>query len=187
MAPLRKTACLAAALALAAALVPAPALAADEDHTFRRDEGSREFPLEIGADVAAPEPAVIKVEVPSSTTVVAINIETSVIDGRFLGFTAGECRIRNLAESTVPISAAVARVVDGPNGAAKALEHLDVSLTSDHTAHLVEGEGQHEPIVEALEPGSDAVIAIGVAARNPGAPIPDGTYATSATVKVAIA
>lgn len=187
MALSRKTATLATALALAAALAPATALAAGADHTFWSDEGLGEFQLDIEADVADPAPVVIRVEVPSSSSVVAISIETSVIDGRFLGFTAGECRVKNLPESTVPISAAVSEVVDGPNGAAKALGFLDVSLTADHTAHLVEGSGRHDPIVESLAPGSEAIITVGVAAVHPGGPIPDGSYATSATVKVAMA
>ena len=175
MAFIRKTASMAAALALALAAAPVPALAAD---------GSQEHPVEIGADVAAPQSAVVKVEVPSSSTVVSIHIETSVIDGRFLGYRAGECRIRNLAESTVPIRAAVTEVVDGPGGKAKALKYLDVSLTGDVTAHLVEGAGRDDAIVTSLAPGSEAVIGVDVADRTGGEAIPRGSYATSATVKV---
>lgn len=185
MAPIRKTATLALAIALAAALAPASALAADEDHVFWSDEGPSEFPLEIDAAVAVPEPVVIKVEVPSSSTVVAINIETSVIDGRFLGFTAGECRVRNLPESTVPISAAVSKVVDGAGGKARALGFLDVSLAADRTVHLEEGANRNDVVVERLVPGSETSIAIGVEDGRNGGPIPDGAYATSVTVKVA--
>lgn len=185
MAPIRKTATLATALVLAAALMPAPALAADGDHVFWSDTGPNEFPLEIDADVAVPEPVVIKVEVPSSSTVVSVNIETSVIDGRFLGFTAGECRIRNLAESTAPISAAVSEVVDGMDGKARALEFLDVSLAADRTVHLEEGANRNDVVVERLVPDSETSIAIGVEDGRNGGPIPDGTYATSVTVKVA--
>lgn len=187
MALSRKTATAAVALALAAALAPSSALAAEGDHSFWDDDGPREFPLVIDADVAEPEPVVIRVEVPSSSSMVNVRIETSVIDGRFLGFQAGECRVRNLPESTVPISAAVSEVVDGAAGKAKALAHLDVSLASDATVHLREGADQNGRIVDSLEPGGEAVITVGVDALIPGAPIPDGEYATSATVKVAMA
>lgn len=187
MAPIRKTATLATALALAAALMPAPALAADGDRVFWSDTGPNEFPLEIDAAVAVPEPVVIRVEVPSSSSVVAVQVETSVVDGRFLGFTAGECRVRNLPESTVPISAAVSKVVDGAGGAARALGFLDVSLTADNTVYLQEGEGRNDVLVESLAPGVEAAIAVGVEDGSEGGPIPDGAYATSATVKVAAA
>lgn len=187
MALSRKTAILATALALAATLMPAPAQAADADHTFWSDDGPGEFPLAIDADVAEPAPVVIKVEVPSSSSTVSISIETSVIDGRFLGFAAGECRVRNLPESTVPVSAAVCEVADGAAGKAKALAHLDVSLSADRTAHLAEGSGLNDVVVEGLAPGSERSIVVGVAAKNDGAPIPDGDYAMRATVKVAAA
>lgn len=178
MAFIRKTASMAAALALALAAAPVPALASGEP---------QEHPLEIGADVSAPQSTVIKVEVPSSSAVVSIHIETSVIDGRFLGYRAGECRIKNLAESTVPIRAAVSEVVDGAGGKGKALEYLDVSLTGDVTAHLQEGAGRNDAIVSALAPGSEAVIGVDVADKTGGKAIPLGSYATSATVKVSAA
>lgn len=187
MVPLRKTAGLVAAFALAASLAPVSAFAAEEDHSFWDDSGPREYPLIIDADVADPEPVVIRVEIPSSSSMVNTRIETSVIDGRFLGFQAGECRIKNLPESSVSISAMVAEVVDGVNGKAKALAHLDVSLASDATVHLQEGAGQSNLILESLTPGSEASIAVQVAARYPDAPIPVGDYATNVTIKVAAA
>lgn len=187
MVPLRKTAGLIAALALVAALAPVSAFAAEEDHSFWDDSGSREYPLVINADVADPEPVVIRVEIPSSSSMVNTRIETSVIDGRFLGFQAGECRIRNLPESSVPVSAMVTEVVDGANGKAKALDHLDVSLASDATVHLQGGAGQSSPILKSLAPGSEASIVVHVAARHPDVPIPVGDYATNVTIKVAAA
>lgn len=177
---IRKATSIAAAAAMALATAPGLALAAAAND-------AQEHPVEIGANVAPPRPAVIKVEVPSSSTVVSINIETSVIDGRFLGYRAGECRIKNLAESTVPISASVSEVVDGAGGKARALEYLDVSLTGDRTVHLEHGKRKGDVIVSALVPGSEAVIGVDVADRTNGEAIPLGSYATSATVKVSAA
>ncbi len=177
---IRKATSMAAAAAVALATAPGLALAAASGD-------AQEHSVEIGADVAAPQPAVIKVEVPSSSTVVSISIETSVIDGRFLGYRAGECRIKNLAGSTVPISAAVSEVVDGVGGKGRALDYLDVSLTGDRTVHLEQGAGKDDVIVSSLAPGFEAVIGVGVADRTSGKAIPPGSYATSSTVKVSAA
>lgn len=178
----------AAAIAAAAALVallacfPSTALAAGVGYD---EGGAGDRDLTISATVAEPAPVVIKVEVPSSTAALDIRIRTSVLDGRFLGFAAAKGEIRNLPESTVPISAAVSEVTDGTNGRAKALGYLGVTITSDRTVELSEGAGEGDVLVERLAPGSTAELTVDVHDKTGGASIPDGAYGTSATIKIA--
>ena len=182
----RKTLCIAAALALAAR-APAPALAdggaVSSDHEFYAPQAPKEYPLAIETEVKA-APVVIKVEVPSSSSAVDIRIETSVIDGRFMGYTSAKGRIKNLPESNVAISASVDSVVDGASGKGKALDYLAVSVTGDRTVELSEGSGQNAVIIERLEPGEERELAVGVEDKTGGEPIPPGEYGMQATVKV---
>lgn len=182
----RKTICIAAALALAA-IAPAPALAdggaASEDHEFYAPQAPKEYPLAIQAEVKA-APVVIKVEVPSSSSAVGIRIETSIIDGRFMGFTSAKGTVRNLPESTSAISAAVDSVVDGVSGKGKALGYLSVMLVGDRTVELSEDPGAGGTVIERLEPGDERDLAVEVADRTGGKPIPTGEYGMQATVKV---
>ena len=183
----RKTICIAAALALAAALAPASALAdggaVSEDHEFYAPQAPKEYPLAIEAEVKA-EPVVIKVEVPSSASAVDVRIETSVIDGRFMGFAAAKGTIKNLPESNVAISASVDSVVDGVSGKGKALGYLAVSVTGDRTVELSEEPGAGGTVVERLEPGEESELSVEVADKTGGKPIPPGEYGMQATVKV---
>lgn len=179
-------AAVAAAIALAALLAcfPPTALAAG---TAYGEGGAGDRDLTISATVAEPAPVVIKVEVPSSAAALDIRIRTSVLDGRFLGFAAAKGEIRNLPESTVPISAAVSEVADGANGRARALGYLGVAITGDRTVELVEGAGKSDVIVDHLAPGSTAPLTVDVRDKTGGAPIPDGAYGMSATIKIAAA
>lgn len=169
------------AISLALALLPASAFAADVVYGVG-GEGERE--LSIGATVASPAPAVIKVEVPSSSSAVDIHIETSVIDGRFMGFTSAKGTVRNLSESTAAISAAVDSVVDGVSGKGKALGYLGVSIAGDRTVELSEGSGLGAVIIDQLEPGADQDLVVTVDDKTGGKPIPTGEYGTQATIKV---
>lgn len=177
------SAALAAALAVSLALAFPPACAhAAEAASSAGGEGERQ--LDIAATVASPEPVVIKVEVPSSSSAVDIRIETSVIDGRFMGYTSAKGIVKNLPESTAAISAAVDTVVDGAAGKGHALGYLSVSVTGDRTVELAEGSGQNAAIIERLEPGAEQDLVVAVADKTGGKPIPVGEYGTQATIKV---
>lgn len=160
------------ACALAMAAVPFASKAFADDYS-----------MDVEADVSSPQPVVIRVEVPSSGSAVDILVRTSVIDGRFLGFQAAESYIKNLDESTAPISATVSQVVDGAGGKGRALQYLGVFLSSDRTVELVEGSAGGT-IVDRLEPGNVAKLKVSVVDRAQGRPIPEGSYGMSATIKV---
>lgn len=169
------------AISLALAFLPACALAVEAASSVG-GEGERK--LDIAATITSPEPVVIKVEVPSSSSAVDIRIETSIIDGRFMGYTSAKGTVRNLPESTAAISAAVDSVVDGVSGKGHALDHLAVSVTGDRTVELAEGSGQNAAIIERLEPGAEQDLVVAVADKTGGKPIPVGEYGTQATIKV---
>lgn len=186
----RKTICIAAALALAA-LTPAPALAdggaVSEDHEFYAPQAPKEYPLAIETRVTKatpPPPVVIKVEVPSSSSAVSIHIDTSIIDGRFMGFSSAKGTVKNLPESTAAISAAVDSVVDGASGKGKALDYLAVSLTGDRTVELSEEPGAGGIVIGRLEPGGECDLTAEVEDRTGGSPIPPGEYGMQATIKI---
>ncbi len=177
----RPPALAAASLALALALAPASALAAEAVYATG-GEGGRA--LDIAATVDAPEPVVIKVEVPSSASAVDVRIETSVIDGRFMGFAAAKGTIKNLPESAAPIDAAVVEVRDGAEGRARALDYVRVSLTGDRTVELSEGSGKSDVLVDGLEPGAERDLLVSVAGRAGAPGMPAGEYGMRATIKV---
>lgn len=176
-------AALAAALviSLALALLPASALAADVVYDTG-GEGERE--LSIAATITSPDPVVIKVEVPSSSSAVDIHIQTSVIDGRFMGYTSAKGTVKNLPESTAAISAVVDSVVDGISGKGHALDYLVVSIAGDRTVELSEDIGANGTIIEHLEPGYERDLVVAVGDKTSGKPIPTGEYGTQATIKV---
>ena len=163
----------AAALALACpAALPAEARAAQEAL----------YPVEIPASVAEPGEKVVSVVVPS---VVSVVVQTSVVDGTFVGFRAGEAVIENGAQSSVPVRISLTEVQDRAVDGKAMLGYVDMTLVGENALLLAEGAGKDDVLYGSIAPGTSETLGVELAEKGAGGSIPAGSYQVKSTMKVA--
>lgn len=160
------------ALVAACSVFPASAWAADKG----------EYRVEIPTSVAMPsEETVISVVVPS---VVSVVVQTSIVDGTFIGFKAGEASIENGVQSSVPVRISLTEVQDRMVGGKSLLDYVDMELVGDHRLALTEGSDKNDVLFSSIAPGKTKKLGVELANKDTDQIIPAGGYQVKATMKV---